>query len=202
MLRLDHLAISATTLAEGVDWVQSALGVTLAPGGKHPLMSTHNRLLGLGDIYLEVIARDPDVPPPAHPRWFDLDTFSGPPRLTNWIAACDDLDGALAHLPAAGVAHDLARDDLRWRMAIPPDGCLPMAGAYPALIQWHGARHPTQNLPDAGIRLTRLDIVTPKADTLNATLAHILADRRVVITNGPPALRASFATPQGTRVLG
>ena len=60
MLTFDHIAITATTLQEGVDWVEAALGVTLAGGGKHNLMATHNRLLGLGDLYLEVIAIDPD----------------------------------------------------------------------------------------------------------------------------------------------
>jgi hypothetical protein len=58
-LRLDHLAISAGTLDEGVAAVEEALGVPLAGGGQHPHMATHNRLLGLGDLYLEVIAADP-----------------------------------------------------------------------------------------------------------------------------------------------
>ena len=39
------------------------LGVPMAGGGKHPLMGTHNRLIGLGDLYLEVISIDPDAPP-------------------------------------------------------------------------------------------------------------------------------------------
>ena len=59
-------------------------------------MATHNRLLGLGDLYLEVIAADPSAPRPAWPRWFDLDRFTGAPRLTNWICACDDLEAAVA----------------------------------------------------------------------------------------------------------
>jgi hypothetical protein len=58
-MRLDHLAVSAMTLEEGVAHVEAALGVALAPGGQHPLMATHNRRRGLGDVYLEVIAADP-----------------------------------------------------------------------------------------------------------------------------------------------
>lgn len=35
---------------------------------------THNRCLGMEDgIYLEVIAVDPEAPPPSRPRWFGLD---------------------------------------------------------------------------------------------------------------------------------
>lgn len=202
MLRLDHLAVSATGLAEGVDWVENALGVALASGGEHPLMSTHNQLLGLGDIYLEVIAINPTAPPPPHPRWFDLDHFTGRPRLTNWIVGCDDLNAALARLPAGvGVPVDLARGDLRWRMAVPGDGRLPFGGAHPALIQWQGAAHPAQRLPDSGIRLRRLEIATPDATALNAALSGLLYDARLSIIAGPHQMRAEFATPHGLRVL-
>ena len=34
-LALDHIAISAETLEAGADWVEMALGVPLAGGGKH-----------------------------------------------------------------------------------------------------------------------------------------------------------------------
>ena len=98
-LELDHLVVSAEHLQEGVDWVEAQLGVTMAPGGKHAAMGTHNRLLGLGEVYLEVIAADPDAPPPAHPRWFGLDAFRGPPRLTNWVVRVSDMDAGLALAP-------------------------------------------------------------------------------------------------------
>lgn len=203
MLRLDHLAVSTTRLADGVDWVEQALGVSLAPGGVHGLMSTHNRLLGLGDIYLEVIAIDPAAPAPPHPRWFDLDNFTGAPRLTNWIAACDDLDAALAELPAGvGNPTDLERGDLRWRMAIPADGRLPYGNAHPALIQWQGTAHPTQRLPNVNVRLESLEIATPDAAALNTSLSGLFTDRRVRISHAAEkAMRATFSTPHGRRVL-
>ena len=111
-LALDHIAISAETLEAGADWVEMALGVPLAGGGKHPHMGTHNRLLSLGDLYLEVIAIDPAAPMPAHPRWFDLDHFAGPPRLTNWICRTSDLDAALAAAPkGTGTATEPRNDE-------------------------------------------------------------------------------------------
>jgi len=203
MLRLDHLAVSATSLAQGVDWVEQTLGVALAPGGVHALMSTHNRLLGLGDVYLEVITIDPAAPAPPHRRWFDLDNFEGTPRLTNWIVACDDLDAGLAVLPAGvGNPTDLARGDLRWRMAIPSDGRLPYGNAHPALIQWQGAVHPAQRLPDVGVRLELLEIATPDAEALNANLSGLFTDPHVRITEATEmAMRATFSTPHGRRVL-
>lgn len=202
MLTLDHLAISAVTLEDGVEAVEAALGVPLAGGGQHPHMATHNRLLGLGDIYLEVIAADPAAPRPAWPRWFDLDNFSGGQRLTNWVARCENLKSALEDAPPGiGVPLALQRGDYRWQMAVPADGKLPFDGAHPALIQWDGALHPVQRLPDSGLRLTRLEIAHPEAAALCNTLSR-LHDPRVVITEGAFALRASFATPQGPRSLG
>ena len=202
-MRLDHLALSAITLGEGVAHAEAALGVALAPGGQHPHMATHNRLLGLGDIYLEVIAADPSAPAPAWPRWFDLDRFSGPPRLTSWIAACDDLEAELALGPdGLGLPVALSRGDLRWKMAVPPDGRLPFDDAFPALIQWQGSVHPVQRLPDAGVRLLRLEIAHPNAAALRRALAGRLDDARVVIVEGAAkALQASFSTPAGTRRL-
>ena len=42
---LDHLVVMAANLDEGVRWCEATLGVTPGPGGSHPLMGTHNRLL-------------------------------------------------------------------------------------------------------------------------------------------------------------
>lgn len=201
-LRLDHLAVSARSLDEGAAAVEAALGVALEPGGKHPHMATHNRLLNLGDIYLEVIAADPSAPAPAWPRWFDLDRFDGPPRLTNWIARTDDLEAAVADAPPGiGIPVALARGDLRWRMAVPADGVLPFANAFPALIQWEGEAHPAHRLPDRGVRLLHLTITHPEAPALRAALAGRLEDPRVAIETGQQAMRATFSTPLGERSL-
>lgn len=201
MLAFDHIAISATSLAEGVEAVETALGLPLAGGGQHAHMATHNRLLGLGDLYLEVIAADPGQPAPAWPRWFDLDAFTGPPRLTNWVARCDDLAAEIALSPAGtGTPAQLERGDFRWQMAIPADGKLPFDGAFPALIHWQGSLHPTHRLPESHARLLALDIAHPDAARLSAILAPRLTDPRIRIVPGPSkAMQATFSTPHGTR---
>jgi hypothetical protein len=85
-------------------------------------------------------------------------------------------------------------------MAVPPDGILPYDGAYPALIEWQTPLHPTQALPDSGLRLTCLTIEHPQAAALQLDLA--LTDPRVNIVQGPrKALSATFQTPQGERIL-
>ena len=203
MLRLDHLAVVAGQLEDGVATVEDLLGVPMAGGGKHPLMGTHNRLLGLGEIYLEVISVDPDAPAPARPRWFDMDGFRGPPRLANWVAACDDLGAELVLGPdGIGMPLALARGDYRWQMAVPDNGKLPFDGGFPALIQWEGAAHPARALPETGLRLARLEIAHPQAGALRAALAGRLNDPRIVILDAPVvALRATIDTPNGPRKL-
>ncbi len=204
MLRLDHLAVSCTDLDAGVDHVEAALGVQLGAGvGKHPLMGTHNRLLNLGEWYLEVIAVDPAAPPPGRPRWFDLDRFAGLPRLTNWICASDDLTRDLNKSPpGTGRIIDFARGEYCWQMAVPEDGVLPFDGAHPALIQWLGDAHPARALPDVGVRLIQLNIAHPQANALREWLTPRLTGMPVRFETEPGvAIRATFSTPQGARTL-
>jgi hypothetical protein len=62
---VDHLVVLAASLDQGVAWCEATLGVTPGPGGEHPLMGTHNRLLSIATAshrraYLEIIAVNPD----------------------------------------------------------------------------------------------------------------------------------------------
>ncbi|KNG94098.1 VOC family protein [Pseudaestuariivita atlantica] len=202
MIALDHLAVACTTLDEGRAAVEAALGVPLQTGGQHAAFGTHNLLLGLNDLYLEVIAIDPDARAPDRPRWFDLDRFRGLPRVTNWICRTDDMAAALAASPpGTGTPVALERGDLRWQMAVPDDGILPHGNLFPALIQWQGTAHPAPRLDPRGCTLDRLVIETPDP-ALEPALAPLLADPRVVIEPGDRrALHAAIRTPGGLRWL-
>jgi hypothetical protein len=204
MLTIDHLAVTAASLKEGVAYVEQALGVDLAEGGRHSAMGTHNRLLSLGPgLYLEVIAIDPQAEAPSRPRWFDLDRFRGQPRLSNWVARCDDLDAALSRAPeGVGRPLALARGDLRWQMAVPDDGRLPWDGLFPALMAWEGEAHPAQRLPESQCRLSSLKLFHPDADGLARALTTLVDDPRITVENSSDiGLRASFATVNGERIL-
>ena len=201
-IRLDHIAIAGQTLAEATDWTESRLGVALQPGGAHDVFGTHNELLGLADgLYLEVIAIDPSALPPERTRWFDLDRFQGPPRLTNWICQVEDLDAVLEILPQAGVPVSLSRGDLRWRMAVPKDGILPYDNCFPALIEWQSPVHPSALLTSQGCRLSRLIVSHPQVERLEGELALYLDRSVIVFEKGPAGLHADIETPTGTRHL-
>jgi hypothetical protein len=163
-------------------------------------MGTHNRLASLGPgEYLEVIAPAPDAPPPGRPRWFALDTFRGAAAPRAWVVRVPDLGAALALAPVgSGVPTDFARDDIRWRMAVPRDGILPFDGLFPALIEWTEGAHPATRLPDRGLRLAAVELVHPDEAGLAAAVAALLVDARVRVVAGPePVMRVAVDTAGG-----
>lgn len=207
--RIDHLAIVAPTLAAGSDAVFAQLGVRPQPGGRHARMGTHNLLLRLGEaLYLEVIAIDPEAPPPGRPRWFELDRLAADavPRLACWIARCDDIVAAQAAVPEPlGTAEAMSRGALDWRITIPADGSLPLGGAAPGLIQWDGPTHPGALLPDQGCTLAALQLRHPAPTRVQAVLDGLaLAEPAVTVSvrAAPvPGLVAQVRTPGGLRTL-
>lgn len=204
LLMLDHLAVSCTRLNDGAAHVENLLGVPLASGGEHPDMGTHNRLLSLGpEVYFEIIAIDPDAKGPDRPRWFNIDNFDGPPRLTNWIMQTPDMNAALAALPSGfGTPISLQRGDLRWKMAIPDSGILPWGGWAPAIIEWEVGCHPAPRLPDENVRLETLRLIHPDAETIAVTLGPLMPRDTALFEVGcTPALIANFRTPDGPATL-
>lgn len=203
MLELDHIAVLGCHLSEAVDRVETALRVSMGPGGRHARFGTHNRLLGIAPgVYLEAIAVDPDAPAPPDSRWFGLDRFYGPARLDKWIARVPDIDAAIAALPMAGRRVDLERDGLRWSMAVPEDGQLPYDGMFPALIQWHVPHPPGQSLAPSGLVLEKFTVRHPDAAALAGILGPHLRAPLVSIETAPdPSLSAILTGPGGTLTL-
>ncbi|WP_264210230.1 VOC family protein [Leisingera thetidis] len=199
---LDHLAVAGATLEDAAAHVEQSLGIRLGPGGSHARYGTHNRLMGLEDgLYLEAIAIDPATQPQEQPRWFDLDRLNGPARLSNWILRSEDLGAEKTLLPPHAQRHvQMQRGDLRWLMTVPEDGLLPYDNLFPAVLQWQ-AEPPAARLPQSGCRLARLTLSHPEAAALQAALDRILADPRIAVEQGAPAMMAEFATPHGKRQL-
>lgn len=204
LLELDHLALSCETLANGARHVEQTLGVSRSNGGEHDAMGTHNKLLGLGpDIYFEAIAINPKAPTPSRPRWFNIDNFAGPPRMSNWIVRTQNMAAALDQLgPGFGRPMHLERGDLRWTMAVPEDGILPWGGWGPAIIEWHGGAHPAARLPDVSVRLNAMVLRHPNAEDMAATLAPLLPRDTILFEpHETPNLTATLQTPDGPRIL-
>jgi hypothetical protein len=208
---VDHLVVGAASLAEGVAWCEATLGVTPGPGGKHPLMGTHNRLLKIAsavfeNAYLEIIAIDPDAPPPGRRRWFGLDEadLSGGPRLLHWVGRSPMLDmhrwGLITVGCQPGDPVDASRETpagtLAWQILVRADGRLECGGALPTLIQWRGL-HPTEAMPDSGVTLQSLAL-----RGVGERARKVLRLRGVGVAKGSgPALTAVLQTPLGALTL-
>ena len=215
MLALDHLVVGADSLAQGVRWCEGQLGVTPGPGGQHPQMSTHNRLLSIAtgafpDAYLEIIAIDPGAPPPGRVRWFGLDEpalrecLRQRPRFLHAVFRTSVLDELRAALAAAGhdpgtpieARRETAQGPLQWRITVRDDGRLAFGGALPTLIEWRG-RHPAASMPASGLRLTALEL----AGLPDAVQRLLPLPTVGFAPAGEPALRATLFTPRGAAIL-
>jgi hypothetical protein len=185
--KLDHIVIAATSLKEGVDFVRESFGVDIPIGGRHQMMGTHNCVMSLGDdIYLEVIAIDPDAAAPSYPRWFGLDDpfvrkhLQRGPALLTWAVNTENLDKLVDNsLVPLGAIQNAQRDDLRWRVAISEDGRMPGAGLLPLCIQWQMDFHPSQGMKELGCRLLSLDIYHSSVSWISDSLQSIGANRLV-----------------------
>jgi hypothetical protein len=222
--RIDHLVIAARTLDEGVRWCEATLGVVPGPGGAHPLMGTHNRLLSIATeafprAYLEIIAIDPAKRPTREPglhRWFDLDDAAlqaglarHGPRLIHFVARVSDAAAALHALAAGpvpidrGVLVEASRESaagrLDWKISVRDDGQRLFYGALPTVIEW-GPVHPTDTLPASGVALGALHARHARPAVLREAFDAIgLAG--VPVRAGPPDLVAVLQTPRGPVAL-
>lgn len=199
MEALDHIVLAAETLEEGANYVQGRLGVGLEAGGEHSLFGTHNRLLGLGDCYFEVIARNPLAAPAKRSLWFELEKFSGPPRVITWVCQTSDMARALSALPYnPGPAIAVNREDLIWDLTIAEDGRLAMDGAAPSIIDWKNIASPTQRLPDAGCRLKHMTVSHTNAAQLAEWAERRLQDMRITFKYAEePKITLTLTTPNG-----
>ena len=212
-ITLDHLAIFAPSLERGVEWVRDCLGVAASPGGAHPHMGTHNRLVRLGDdMFLEIIARDPDAArPSAHQTWFELGDDAA--TMSNWdqgfrlrgmVARTSDLAHAISRAPdELGAPMRLTRGAREWMFGVRPDGKLPLGGALPHLMDpgVHGPGGP--RLPDQGCRLLHLVLETPEDQSVITWTYGGLAFERAPERRPGPRTRliAAIETPNGVRIL-
>lgn len=216
--QVDHLVVMASSLDQAVAWSEATLGVTPGPGGEHPLMGTHNRLLKLQgtafpNAYLELIAINSRAIKNQYTRasrWFDMNfsplqakIAAEGPKLIHFVARVPRVDVAVAALTALGIdrgpvieaSRSTPAGVLRWRITVREDGQRLFDGALPTLIEWDNV-HPTQSMADSGIALESLSIQHPQAEQLGVAFESIgLAS--VPIDAGPARITARLATPKG-----
>jgi glyoxalase-like protein len=130
LLGIDHLVIAVADPDDAVDQLHDGLGLAPGGGGRHEGLGTFNRLVWLGDSYLELIGVfDPEL---ARESWIGAPTIhalEGGGGLATWAVATNAIEADAARLRDAGsdlgdlTAGERLRPDgriVRWRLASPP----------------------------------------------------------------------------------
>ena len=123
-LRVDHVVYGVSDLDDAGERLARELGLASVPGGVHPGLGTANRLVGLGDSYMELLAGPP----------VDALLARGPDRLLGWMVRTDDIEAEAIRLGLDVLAMSRKRPDgveLRWRLA-----GWGLSGPLPVFIQW------------------------------------------------------------------
>lgn len=211
--KFDHLVVGAKNLEQGVAYIKEQLGVEMPFGGKHPKMGTHNHLLRVGkNIFLEIIAIDPDLPAPDRPRWFGLDdpliqmSLEKAPRLLSWVVNCKDIKKTIRNASCSlGHPELISRGSLNWYFGLPSDGRLIAGGFLPYLIQWIDTEHPSNNMADGGINLLNVTVYHHYPSWLKNILisieAHSLVEICIPPNGGKSFIEAKFETPNGIKKI-
>ena len=203
---VDHLVMTSSSLASGIDELERLSGVRAAGGGRHQDWGSHNALISLGArAYLEVIAADPEsrVPSAHRPEVF---TRPGTGVLNGWVARVADIERAVARSHELGHGLGAIREGRRerpdgsvlaWRLTDPRtrgfDGLLPI------LIDWGDSPHPASSATP-GCHLIDLEFVHPEAKTLSAVLDQL--ELPVTVRPGRAAsIVATIETPAGRITL-
>lgn len=129
LLGIDHLVVAVPDPDAGVEELSAALKVMPGGGGTHPSWGTWNRLIWLGDAFIELLGiTDPRL---AAASWLGVPALAAletGPALVAWAIASDDLERDAADLRREGAILGPARDGerrrpdgamVRWRLALP-----------------------------------------------------------------------------------
>lgn len=199
--RVDHLVYASPDLNRGIDEIEKLLGVRATAGGQHPGLGTRNALVALGPTtYLEIIAPDPEQPPPKEPRPFGLDGLKES-RLVAWFVSGRDLERLRHEAVSKGVPLGEVKSGNRRR----PDGvqlswqftdpwALVADGIVPLFIDWGDSPHPARTAVK-GATLVSLRAEHPDVQGVRRMLRHLGLDLSVKRVQRP----ALIAVIQGLR---
>lgn len=128
-LGIDHLVIAVVDPVDAASRLEHEVGLSAVGGGRHDTLGTFNRLVWLGDSYIELIGIFDRAL--AERSWIGVPTLRALESgggLATWAIATDALDADLGILKAGGsqlgdsIAGERRRADgavVRWRIATP-----------------------------------------------------------------------------------
>lgn len=191
LVELDHVLIAVTDLSVAAREIEARYGLASLEGGRHPAWGTANRIVPLGDSFLELVSVVDGVnaSQSVFGRWVAAGA-SKHGQLIGWAVRPSDLDAVAArlHLEVQGGSRTTATGAMvQWRNA--GIGQAAADGSLPFFIEW-GLETPFPGKalishPSGTARISRLML-----DANPGRLAAWLGDHRlpIVVRDGSPAV--------------
>lgn len=195
-MRLDHFMYAMPSLAAGMDYFESLLGVRPVFGGAHEGGGTCNALVSLGDCYLEIIAPDPkqNLSGTLGEKLAALESGG----LATWAAEAD-----LKKAKEAFVALEIEcfgpfpvrrrqpdGPELEWEILFPQSGYI----GIPFFIDWMECVNPSETAPHAG-QVREFTISSPESDQIDLIFRNL--GLSITVKSGMPNQRLVIDSPNG-----
>jgi hypothetical protein len=206
VLRLDHVVYAVPDLDEAAVRFRGEFGLDSTEGGRHKRWGTANRIVPLGDQYLELVAAVDE--PMAAETAFGRGVLERAARGGGWFtiaAVADDLDAVATRLGLEVGSGSRTRPDgqtVRWRMAGLDD---PRREAWmPFFLTWDvpDELHPGRARAGHGVRATGLERVEVGGDAERLRTWLGGDELPIRVTEDESGIhRVAVSTPDGELVI-
>ncbi|HEV2754947.1 MAG TPA: VOC family protein [Actinomycetota bacterium] len=204
MLELDHVIVAVRDLDAAAARFEDDYGLTALAGGRHRGLGTGNRIVPLGNAYIELMAVVDESEPSPLAHWVTRTAAAGD-RLGALCLRTDDIDGVAARLGETPLEMVRTRPDgvtLRWKLA----GLEQMLATpgMPFFIQWYVEPGEFPGRAPVSHRSGATGIAWVEIAGDEAALAERLGGPGlgVRVVPGEPGVRAvGVATPGGEIVI-
>jgi Glyoxalase-like domain len=205
-LRVDHVIYAVDDLEVAARHFYAEFGLGSVEGGRHPGWGTANRIVPLGNSYLELVTViDPDEAASSDFGRAVSEAIAAREPLVGWVVATDDVGAFARRLRLEVSRGSRTRPDgttLSWQLAGLTSSL--KTGALPLFIEWGGpsALHPGKAQAQHRLKPRGFAWVEVAADeqAVRSWLGDFEFELRIV--NGAPGLSAvAISTAAGELVL-
>lgn len=204
MHNIDHFMIAGGDLDRLSARFTSMTGIPATVGGSHPDLGTRNKLVATtSDVYLELIAPDPDLSVTSGLREVIAQMEEPVLHRVIVLGKLDDFPAIVHAYERAGVMAEIkpltrvtaSGDVLNWHLLMP--AAQNELGIFaPLIIDWGRAAHPSRSLPPAPCTLVKCKAVHPDPERVRA-LWQGLGFELPITQAAAPRMSILLDTPKG-----